>query len=227
MLATGCGEKMITLTDEEADIIALYSAKMVAKFNKNQEIGICNAYVTDEELGKTSASKEETLVPQQEEEAVSEDGLITIPDSDTYEIEAETGHTLTEAFGIDGLEFYMNNLMVTDEYVATDFYVMAASEGMQYCIVTFDVLNSSGSDVRVDMLGSGMSYSLTINGIYSSTAQTTVLENDLTTFQGTIKQGTKESMVIVFQFKEKELEQDINNIDFVVQSNGVAKGASL
>ena len=82
LLATGCGEPLYEMTSEEEAIISLYASKAVAKFNKNQVVGIANPRVKKGELDEEYSPDEE----QPDDEALEEEDTGETIDPETGEV---------------------------------------------------------------------------------------------------------------------------------------------
>ncbi len=83
MLLSGCGEAMYKLTPDEERIIATYSAKMVAKYNKFQDEGLC--YVRQEQI-----NRDVVAVVSDGDEEVAED-IEELPDETANEDATDSG----------------------------------------------------------------------------------------------------------------------------------------
>ncbi len=198
----GCGDKMYTLTEEEAEIIALYSAKMVSKFNKDQKTGINNAIISDEELGITAAEEDDII---SSDPLVDGDTEVSADNEDSEATPVATGGRLSN-MAVDGIDFVLDDYEVTNEYKASDVFVLNAAKGSSYVVLNLLATNNTDDDIDVDVLDSGNVYRLTVNGKATVTAQTTILMNDLSTYQGTINAGETKELILVFEFKKDQID---------------------
>lgn len=251
LLGTGCGEPLYEMTSEEEAIITLYASKAVAKYNKNQVIGIANArvkkgeldeeYEPDEEAeaGEDDADSvegdntEETIDPETGEPIVSEE---TSDESSQTEAQPEdganasgetsedAGYSFTDAIGVEGVNFTCRQFDVSNDFKTSSFY-MKPTSGKKYLALYIDAENTSGATVDFSSY-KNREYYLSVNGGEKSKAQTTLLGNDLTSFRGKLGASEKKSFMIVFSFSDSAVE-NISSVELFVTSDGSTRGAEV
>ena len=231
LLGTGCGEPLYEMTSEEEAIIALYSAKAVAKFNKNQIIGIANARVRKGELDGDYKPNEEEEVAEAIEGEENSEGTEPQIDPETGEpiVEegteesnqdsgnATNGLSFTEAVGIDGVEFICSEFDVTTEYKPTDSFILSKVSGKQYVVLSIEATNSTDAAVDFSSI-SKRSYSLSLNGGDKAKTVFTPLPNDLANFNGNLKAGESKKFILVFLFSNSSVE-NISSLELFVTSD--------
>ncbi|SDB08414.1 protein of unknown function [Pseudobutyrivibrio sp. YE44] len=243
LLATGCGEPMTELTSEEEAIISLYSAKAVAKFNKNQIIGIANARVKKGELDMEYEPEEEEEIEGEENSEGTEpeidpetgEPIVKSEDENQEESGAETGegtqttgdsgYSFTEAVGIDGVSFVCSEFNVTSEYKPTSSYILSKVSGKKYVVLNITATNESETTVDFSSLPK-REYSLSLNGGEKSKSQFTPLTNDLGSFKGSLKAGESKSFVLVFLFSNSAVD-NISSLELFVTSDGSSRETSI
>lgn len=226
--ATGCGDALYTLTDEEEQTIVLYSAKMVSKFNKFQTTGVCNATIREGELpiaGMSNIPNENMvsvtdpdIIPtdtQQQTSTEPADNPVSQPEVSTV---PTTTAPLDTVIGMEGLDLSITNYEVSSICTATDFFELTCPAGYSYLVLHLDGTNTTGSDMMIDGFVNGNKYTLTVDGVYKSNNQTTVLLNDLATYKGTIAAGDTKEFVLVFQYKTTQLE-NFSTLSLMVTSD--------
>ena len=236
LLGTGCGEPLYEMTSEEEAIIALYSAKAVAKFNKNQITGIANARVRKGELDDDyKPNEEEEVADAIEGEENSEETEPQI-DPETGEpiveevAEQDSGNTasglsFTDAVGIDGVEFICSEFDVTTEYKPTDSFILSKVSGKQYVVLSIEATNST--DAAVDFSNiSKRSYSLSLNGGDKAKTVFTPLPNDLANFNGNLKAGESKKFILVFLFSNSSVE-NISSLELFVTSDDSTRETAI
>jgi len=229
------------MTEEEEAIITLYASKTVAKFNKNQNIGICNARVKDGELEDTEETQEadesEDNIQDTSDENLSEIDSETgkpivsdeASDLETTDLTSEeaagedTGYSFTDAIGIDGIEFTCSQFDVSEEY-STSKFVLSKIKGKKYLILSIDATNNSESSV--DFSNYNRSYSLSVNGGEKSSTQMTPLSNDLANYDGVLAAGDSKTFILVFLFSNSSVE-DITSLELFVTSDGTTRGTAI
>lgn len=79
-----------------------------------------------------------------------------------------------------------------------DYYEMTPDAGKQYCAVhRCDQHRADG--VGLDVLSVSPKFTVVLNQSVKSTAETTLLDTDFSTYQGTIPREGAPAMVLVFQ----------------------------
>lgn len=239
--ATGCGDALIDLTEQEEDTIVLYSAKMVTKFNILQPKGLCNVYVREGELdyGDEPSVPESSGFPEAEtgddvlnnldqlfdQLSGNDSGQNTSGEANTSGGATntagthESGLSLTDTLDVPGLTFTLSEFMVTELYAAEDYFVVTARNGCKYLVLNVEAKNESNSPVQVNMASRKSKYYLTVNNAYKQASQTTILLNDLATYEGVIGAGESKDLTMLFMFPTDQL-NEINTINFTVETDG-------
>ena len=218
---SGCG--MTSLTADEEEQIALYSAKMIAKYNVNQTQGI--SYVSDKtakQYKKDQSKKEKTQQDDVASTSKTDSSDLSSQDasdssknsSGNSDAKTSTDNTatkdslkeisLTDVLGIKGISFAITGTEVVDEFKDATSFVLSPTDGYKFFVVHFAVTNQTTQDIGVDLLSVKPSIYCTVNGSTVS-SDSTILLDDLSTFQGTIKANEIQNMVLLFQFPQDSL----------------------
>ena len=220
LLMTGC-EKMKELTAEEEEIITLYAAKVVAKHNVRLSQGIVRhrGSLEDEEEAQETETPEEVT-----EEEPSEDGTSpeTVATDEAAEAEGTTPAvepvTLTDAMGFDGVTFSYKGASVPESLRLASYYTLPdPAAGDEYVIVTYEVRNTTESPQEISIARLRPAFTVTIDG--ESAAAGIVLEDDLSTYEGTIEAGGAEDLILLFEVSE-EAAADLSSLELAVNLNG-------
>ena len=107
---------------------------------------------------------------------------------------------------------------LTKSYMAEDYYAVDAETGKQFLVLKYNLVNTSGQPLHVDILAMTPSFTAVINGDQSVPAQTTILLNDLSTYQSDIEAGGTAETVLLFQVPEDI--SDVSGIQLNVTMNG-------
>ena len=86
-----------------------------------------------------------------------------------------------------------------------DVFVINATSGKKLLILNFRLANTSGMDVSVDMEKANPHFQVLLNGTNVGYTNVTMLDNDLSSFKGTIPAGAKLSMVLIKQMDAAKL----------------------
>ncbi|MCR4673502.1 MAG: hypothetical protein K5675_00705 [Lachnospiraceae bacterium] len=212
-LFTGCAE-VYDLSAEDEDTIAVYCAKTVSKFSTSKKQGYVNLVSsssdedeleeeeeTVEELPEeTEETTEETKEPEETEDTSEEETQETVEEPE----EPTASASMTDALAISGLSFNYKNSVEMSYYSMGGYYDITPQSGNDFLVVTYDVVNSTDSDIVVDIPSSGIVFKASVGGA-ANTADNTILLNDLSVFSGTVEAGTTEELVLLFQFKPENL----------------------
>ncbi len=200
LMTTGCGTKLIKLTDSEREQIVQFSAHIISEFNRSQPEGY-------RPLNKKQI---QAIKEPQKEVSVQENTVNTenTDSSDTSNSNSEkeaqnTISTLTEAIGVTGIEATCKGYTIQKDYVQDDVFAMNAEQGKEYVVVKIELKNTTGLKIRCNILDKKAKFSLQINdGEKTVDALTTLLTNDFSTFDDEIKAGKSKNAVLIFEVEK-------------------------
>lgn len=210
---SGCA-KVYELTEADEELIAVYCAKTVSKFNTIKTQGYTNLigqdlkdlYALQEEPQQmdqdTAISDGTEENPEEELPADATDNPNSTTDTDETDVttEATSSSSLTDALSIEGLTFDYKSVAAMDYYsISGGWAEIRPTSGRQFLVMTYNVVNSTDKDVAVDVLNSGIKFKASVGGV-SNTADGTAVPTDLSVYQGTIPAGHTQEMVLIFQF---------------------------
>lgn len=239
--ACGCGDRIYQLTEEEEAVIVHYSAHAVSKFNKKQSEGIQDVAVLKalRELKEKEAEERRKQMEEEERERQEklgqqeeESGNVKKPESSTnaeqtkpsdgQNAQPEVSYvSLKKALGISGVDAIYRSYELTSAYKASQSYMVRANSGNDLLVLHVNLKNSGSKTAECDILSKMPSFRLTVNGNLSVSADTTILLNDLGTYQGRIRSGDKARTVLIFQVKKGAV-RSIENMDLEVTVGGEA-----
>ncbi|MCR4955354.1 MAG: DUF4352 domain-containing protein [Lachnospiraceae bacterium] len=199
---TGCGaEQMVELTDDERTKIVQFSAHVIGEFNKSQPEGY--RPLNKNQIDKLNAPEEETKEEETNtEEAKENSSSGTSEAGDTTSTEKTV--TLTEALGISGIKATVSGYKVRKDYVKDNVFAMSAAKGNKYIVMNVKIKNTGSSKVKCNILKKNLRLKLDINnGEGNATALTTLLPNDFSTYNGSVKAGKTVKTVLVFEVPEQ------------------------
>lgn len=222
----GCGEALYELTPEEEAILVNYSAQAVAKFNTYQRDGevfvrkdILEGTDGEEPLPTEAPGEEEipegdTQEPEETAEPVSPAGQ-----QDPGQSQPENaGSTMTEALDLGVVSADYMGHELTESYMAEDYYVVDAEAGKQFLVLKYNLVNKANQPLHIDILAMTPSFVAVVNGEQKVPAQTTILLNDLSTYQSDIEAGGTKETVLLFQIPEEV--EEVSSIQLNVTMNG-------
>lgn len=223
MLSTaGCGTKPYDLSREEQEKVAAYAAHVVTRYNDRQEEGLIR--IQQEDVSEETADSKEPQAETKDKQENTEDNTKNVT-SDAEKPKAETV-SLRQALKLeDGLDASFENYDVTDSYVESDYFAMNATAGKTFLAVHIN-LKATGGDVECDMLKKNLKYRVVINGDKTVAAQTSILLNDLGTYQGTIAGGSAQECVLLFE-TEKQNVENITSLQLKVSDGSTSTVSEL
>lgn len=212
LLLTGCGEEMAVLTESEEMIVVNYSAGTLAKHNSYQQEGISGVYPKEEEEEPVLEDEEQEEKEKEDTEGGESQG------GDQKGEEESSGATFTEALAIPGIEFSYKDYSISDNYQQGGYFSLDAQEGNTYVILNVNMTNTGSEAVSCDLLSKQPIFNLKINEEAGVKNEITMLENDLSTYIGTLEPGQTAAGILLFEVPQASAE-NISNIHLTMQMN--------
>ena len=195
---------------------------MVTRYNDRQEEGLIR--IQQEDVSEETADSKEPQAETKDKQENTEDNTKNVT-SDAEKPKAETV-SLRQALKLeDGLDASFENYDVTDSYVESDYFAMNATAGKTFLAVHIN-LKATGGGVECDMLAKNLKYRVVINGDKTVAAQTSILLNDLGTYQGTIAGGSAQECVLLFE-TEKQNVENITSLQLKVSDGSTSTVSEL
>lgn len=221
MLLGGCGTPPYELTKEEESIVVNYSAHVLAKYNKYQKDGLTYVYMEEpEEPEESEAPEISAAEPEEEtEHAMPEESGQSGTAGENESEDALRAATFQDVFGREGLEITYAGAEISDSYVESDYYALNADAGKTYLIVKVNVSNTSDAAEELNMIAGMPKFRAVVNGEAASPSEVTILEEDFSTFDGTIEPGETVETVILFQIPASVNEISTLTVDALTGEN--------
>ena len=231
----GCGRQMPELTEEQNEIITEYAVDLLLKYDKNYS----NRLIDLEAYRKEQASLQARMEAQAAEDAAkaeaeaqaakeAEDSGEAVVDNNT--VVEPLISSIEEFYGIDGVVFQYTGYDLTYIYPesaedeSTAFFSMDATPGTELLILKFLVTNISGGPKELNMLGYGMRTRINVGAGVSENALSTLLLNDLQTYNGTLGADESTELVAVIEVPEGT---PIDNVTMTLRSDTDSATISL
>lgn len=212
LMLTGCGEEPYELQDNEREIIVNYAAHILAKYNVKQPEGYQYVYPQPEESEKT-----------QEQEAKSEDTKEQQSDGDSTEQtqgnsssdgKDESSVTLSEALGLKGVQAVYTGAELTDQYNS-----IIPNAGKKLLILHVTLQNQTNKARACDILSMLPVFRATVNGTQKTTAELSILPENLSTWEEKIPAGESADTIILFQVDADEV-TSVDRLEMDVTAGG-------
>ena len=219
---TGCGGPMPELTEEENEIITEYAVDLLLKYDKNYNNRLIDLDAYRErqailqERREALAVEDATKEAEQAELAAQEEASGTETANNT--VEESTVSSIEEFYGIDNIVFqytgydltYIYPEAVEDETAL--YFSMDTTPGMQLLVLKFLATNISGEQKDLNMLNYGMRIRINVGDGVSENALSTMLLNDLQTYNGTLGANESTELVAIIEVPEGTPIEDITMI---------------
>lgn len=242
VMLCGCGDEIPDLTPTQQEMITEYSAALLLKYDSNtpsrllpEGSVVSIAYVDPSD---PNAVLTETIPETEANSDILVDDVPDVTSEDVSVTDVTTGQTT--GGGIAGFSNFLANLGVSfdysglyevvDSYPEGDnvnpYLTVDASDGNKLLVLHFNLTNNSGSDMDVNLNTLNLRYRVSLNGGKNKFVMTTLLENDLLSYVGTLSSGQTEDIVAICEISEAE-GANIQTIDFTVRGDGFSDVMSL
>ena len=215
----------LSTTEEQDELIAEYSAGLLLKYNRGHALGLTPIW--EEDFEDEAAALQEDLGQTEEiaEIADAPEIISTEPEGEPLNEMGDTLETvvsnvpMAEAFNLAGLDVSYNGyecMNVYPEDGGTEMtFSMQASAGKILMVTHFNITNTGSEPVRCAAAESDVKARIVIDGGRRIPALTTILLNDLLTYDGEIAGGEAIDAVIVFEVDENAA-ASMQNISLIV-----------
>lgn len=216
LLLTGCGDKMAVLTESEETVIVNYSAGTLAKHNSYQQEGMAAVYPREEEEEPADGTKPDTEEKEgakgQEAEGGGQEGQKEPGEGPSNAVD------MTQALAVPGIEFSYKDYSTTDTYRQGEYFSLDAKEGNVFVILNVNMVNTGQEAVPCDLLARQPIFTLKINDGQGVKNEVTMLENDLSTYIGTVEPGQSVAGILLFEVPA-ETAEGISSLQLTLQMN--------
>lgn len=196
---TGCGEEPYELEDNEREIIVNYAAHIIAKYNVKQPEGYRYVYVPEEEEQPEEEQPAED-VAQTEETAESADSEQSEELPDGADASEEMAVSLSEALGLTDINAVYTGAELTDNYNS-----VVPDAGKKLLILHVTLQNQGAEDAECDILSKLPTFRAKVNGTEETTAELTILPENLGTWEEAIPAGESVDTIILFQLSDPQI----------------------
>lgn len=232
--ATGCVE-VIELDREQQDKFVQYSVYSVLQHDKNYLVKLENA--NDNYLTVPDSQKPVPELPTVKPDDGGDSSVEKpTPEKPTPEKPSGGGTStsvkvdnLAEAFELEGVTLKYNGFKVCGSYPESDgipSFVIKAVQGKKLVVLKFDMVNTSGKDLKLDISSKDMSVKGIFNNSVRTNALVTLLPEALNTYIGTIPAGGQIEAVLVFEMSDGYI-QNLSEITIDVKSEKGSKSIKL
>lgn len=202
---TACGNEIPDLTEEESQRIGEYAAVTLLKYDANNRSRLVDPEVVIAKLEKEAAK--ETTKASQEEGKAEETGSTGTTEVTMPTAQEEITASMEDFFGLpEGVSITYEDYMVADSYpedgVEDDYFALDASMGKKLLVLRFHLTNGTEQVESIDLLNTNSRYIITVNDSIRANALTTMLPNDMSTYEETLEPGQTQELVLLLEVNE-------------------------
>lgn len=204
----GCGENQIPdLTDDQMQMMGEFTAVTLMRYDANHR-----SRLVDYSLLMTTPEPEVEPEPLETQKPAGMDPVDDTPvigDNNPTGASASIEETLDLPAGINVT--YTGQALYSDYPEGEEAFTITATEGNKLLVLSFSVSNTTDQDQLLDLIHIRPEFRITVNGNYTRRALMTLLENDLSTYAGTITAGESTTAVLVIEV-DGETAENITSI---------------
>lgn len=218
LIATGCGNSIPEMTEEQQELVVEYAAGVVLKHDKNYEGKLVELTLEEDDAKET----ETPSLPEDEEvseivESEAED-VVVIDNTENLE---ETTYTIESFLQLDTFRITYMGFEISDFYPNENesddlYFIMNATDGNKLLILKFLTENISDMDAELNIAKSNVRFKIDVDGV-TKNALTTMLLNDLAYYNGTLAAGESTELILVCEVSEMQSEE-ISSLSLIVKS---------
>lgn len=218
LIATGCGNSIPEMTEEQQELVVEYAAGVVLKHDKNYEGKLVELTLEEDDAKETETSS------LKEDEEVSEiveseaEDVVVIDNTENLE---ETTYTIESFLQLDTVRITYMGYEISDFYPNENesddlYFIMNATDGNKLLILKFLTENISDMDAELNIAKSNVRFKIDVDGV-TKNALTTMLLNDLAYYNGTLAAGESTELILVCEVSEMQSEE-ISSLSLIVKS---------
>lgn len=212
VMLTGCGAALPEMSDEDLHSVGEYAAITLLKYDANSKSRLVDLSGLQEENEQPAMPQiqdtPEEPKPQEPENSVPETPVIDRTENETGN--GEGTDSMESFFALpESVKLVYSGREIADSYQedANLYFALEAAAGKKLLILHFDMINQSGEDQAISIIDQRNSYRVTVSEGYTKAALTTMLENDLATFMGTILAGESRDLVLLVEVDQDRVDQ--------------------
>lgn len=203
---SGCGEKLPEMSAEQERIIVEYAAQALLHHMKDYESRLVDLSLYAEQAE-----------PDEKKEEGRMDPVADTPVTDIAEAPDDTTETKTETVPLvspdellmpEGVELQYTGCRITDHYPEGDapVFVLNAEQGKALLVMSFTLTNCSDASAKLDLLTAEARGEVVFGGGEKAKVLSTLLLEDLFTFNGELGTGESRELVLVAEIEEDRTE---------------------
>lgn len=227
-----CGASIPEMTEEQHEQVVEYAAGLLLKYDKNYDNRLLTeeeAQIAAEEAQKKAQREAQAQAKRLENENNAQEAVQAEDGNQTGQGEKSAAGSeaasvktsrIEEFYSIADLQINYAGYQLADFYPeeASEYMTLKADKGTKLLVFNFDVTNPGQQDVALDMISINPQLKISINGGTPEYTLMTILENDLSSYKGTIPAGTTQRLVLLGTVSE-ETAAGIQTVSLIMKSD--------
>lgn len=210
----GCGNTIPNLSEEQEALVVEYASTAVLKHDANYQGKLVDlSTLTNEE---ETPEEEVTQTPAEDTNIPEEPAPVQEPQQDVHnaeQVEEEIQADAEQILGLHDVSLTCSGYEVDEFYPKNGneiYFVMNATPGNNLLVMKFILRNLLNEEQEIQIQPGAVRVKIDLNG-GEKNALTTMLLNDLATYQGTLGPNEETELVVVGEYPVEDL-QTINSL---------------
>ena len=206
---SGCGNTIPALSEEQEALVVEYASTAVLKHDANYQGKLVDLSTLSNE--EETPEEETTQEPVEEEDIPKEPEQMQEPQQDVLsaeQAEAEIQADAEQILGLQDVSLTYSGYEVDEFYPKNGneiYFVMNATPGNNLLVVKFTLRNLLNEEQDIQIQPGTVRVKIIMNG-EEKNALTTMLLNDLATYQGTLGPNEETELVVVGEYPVEDLQ---------------------
>lgn len=202
----GCGYDYPNLSSEDTDRVSEYAANLLLKYDSGNRSRLLSPEEMEREKERLAAWEVPQIQPTPEASPDPEDDTPGGGGGDDQEQKEEQKYSRLEDFyelpeGV-AISYSSFDRMQSYDPSSASFFSLEAQKGKELLVLYFDLNNTTDGAQSIDLLSDHAAYLVTVNNSFTRVKLTTLLDNDLATYQGKLMPGEHQQLVLLAEIDE-------------------------
>lgn len=211
---SGCGNTIPALSEEQEALVVEYASTAVLKHDANYQGKLMDlsALANEEETPEEETAEEETTqAPAEDTNIPEESAPVQEPQQEAGNAEQEEAQVQANAeqvLGLHDVSLTCSGYEVDEFYPKNGneiYFVMNATPGNNLLVMRFTLRNLLNEEQEIQIRPGAVRVKIDLNG-GEKNALTTMLLNDLATYQGTLGPNEETELVVVGEYPVEDLQ---------------------
>ncbi|MBO4608879.1 MAG: hypothetical protein J5696_03305 [Lachnospiraceae bacterium] len=223
----GCKSEIAEMTDEQQQQVGEYAAFSLLRYDAEHRSRLVDyseviaadeaARIAAEEAAAAELARQ-TETGENDDETLDADGNpVEIIDNTTDTGEGYVSDTMEDFLELQsGLLLSYKGYTIQSSYPedadVSDYFVVEATSGKKFLVLWYSLYNGSGTSSDINFLSDNISFKCKVNDEVTATALVTMLGDDMSTLQVSLRDNEEIDCVLIF-----EIDQEVaSNLDTII-----------